>query len=300
MRPQLSVTLALGGLLVVEPGRAAFALRALLGLGGTPFALLRSPLVLLRGRCMCCLLVRRSPLMLLCDRPMFGRPLALLRGVVLTRAPLLLCRRRKLSGAFALTRRGVVLFASPDGMGLGFLAMSRRLAAKALALAATVLGRASGREQHEPQHDQDADHDGDHSDGGHVPVSTPSERFARGGPRHRPREALNECWTTPPAARKVALATLFAHRTRKLRLIAYTRSDRKHDLMALRPRERASKGAHTRRKMLAGILAAAAPSISAAPAVAGNFGPGKSDKGTHDPGALSHPPGQTDDFSPCR
>jgi hypothetical protein len=55
-----------------------------------------------------------------------------------------------------------------------------------------------------------------------------------------------------------------------------------------------------RRKMLAGILAAAALSISAAPAVAGNFGPGKSDKGPHDPGALCHPPGQTSDSAPCK
>jgi len=45
--------------------------------------------------------------------------------------------------------------------------------------------------------------------------------------------------------------------------------------------------------MLAGTLAAAAPSISAAPAVAGNFGPGESDKDPHDPGALCHPQAQS-------
>ena len=70
--------------------------------------------------------------------------------------------------------------------------------------------------------------------------------------------------------------------------------------MALRLRKLSKKGAHMRRKMLAGILAAAALSISAAPAVAGNFGPGNSDKGPHDPGALCHPPGQTSDSPPCK
>jgi len=55
-----------------------------------------------------------------------------------------------------------------------------------------------------------------------------------------------------------------------------------------------------RRKMLAGVLAAAALSITAAPAFAGSFGPGNSNKGPHDPGALCHPPGQTSDSAPCR
>jgi hypothetical protein len=45
--------------------------------------------------------------------------------------------------------------------------------------------------------------------------------------------------------------------------------------------------------VLAGILAAAALSITAAPAFAGSFGPGNSDKGPHDAGAKCHPPGQT-------
>ena len=49
-----------------------------------------------------------------------------------------------------------------------------------------------------------------------------------------------------------------------------------------------------------GIVAGAALAISAAPAVAGDFGPGKSDKGPHDPGALCHPPGQTADCPPCK
>jgi hypothetical protein len=51
-----------------------------------------------------------------------------------------------------------------------------------------------------------------------------------------------------------------------------------------------------RRKMLAGILAAAALSITAAPA----FGPGNSDKGPHDAGAKCHPPGQTAGDPGCR
>jgi hypothetical protein len=55
-----------------------------------------------------------------------------------------------------------------------------------------------------------------------------------------------------------------------------------------------------RRKMLAGILAAAALSITAAPAFAGSFGPGNSDKGPHDAGAKCHPPGQTAGSPGCR
>jgi hypothetical protein len=55
-----------------------------------------------------------------------------------------------------------------------------------------------------------------------------------------------------------------------------------------------------RRKMLAGVLAAAALSITAAPAFAGNFGPGASDKGPHDAGAKCHPPGQTVDEPGCK
>jgi hypothetical protein len=54
-----------------------------------------------------------------------------------------------------------------------------------------------------------------------------------------------------------------------------------------------------RRKLLAGVLSVAALSISA-PAVAGNFGPGNSDKGPHDPGAKCHPPGQTVGTPGCK
>jgi len=54
-----------------------------------------------------------------------------------------------------------------------------------------------------------------------------------------------------------------------------------------------------RRKLIAltfcvGILAAPAS------AVAGDFGPGNSNKGPNDPGAICHPPGQTSDNAPCR
>jgi hypothetical protein len=56
-----------------------------------------------------------------------------------------------------------------------------------------------------------------------------------------------------------------------------------------------------RRKMLAGILAAAALSITAAPAFADpDFGPGNSSKGPHDGGAKCHPPGQTVNTPGCK
>jgi hypothetical protein len=70
--------------------------------------------------------------------------------------------------------------------------------------------------------------------------------------------------------------------------------------MALRLRKPSKEGADMRRKMLAGILAAAALSITAAPAFAGSFGPGNSDKGPHDPGAKCHPPGQTAGDPGCK
>ena len=56
-----------------------------------------------------------------------------------------------------------------------------------------------------------------------------------------------------------------------------------------------------RRKALASILAVGALCISAAPAFADpDFGPGNSNKGPHDAGAICHPPGQTADFPACR
>ena len=56
----------------------------------------------------------------------------------------------------------------------------------------------------------------------------------------------------------------------------------------------------TRNRWLASALAIAALAIPVSPAFAGNFGPGNSNKGPHDPGALCHPPGQTSDAPPCR
>jgi len=56
-----------------------------------------------------------------------------------------------------------------------------------------------------------------------------------------------------------------------------------------------------RPKALASILAVAAISISAAPAVAApDFGPGNSSKGPQDSGARCHPPGQTTDRAECK
>ena len=149
----------------MEPGGPAFALGALLSLGRTPFALLCRPLMLPCGRCMFCLALLRHPLMLVRDSPMFRRPPPLIRGTVLTRPGRLLCSRSELHGPFALTRSLGVLVARPDGVGLRFLAMRGCLAAKALALAAPVLGYSSGREQHQRDHDHDADDDRDHDNG---------------------------------------------------------------------------------------------------------------------------------------
>ena len=56
----------------------------------------------------------------------------------------------------------------------------------------------------------------------------------------------------------------------------------------------------TRNRWLASALALAALAIPASPAFAGDFGPGNSNKGPHDPGALCHPPGQTADSPPCK
>jgi hypothetical protein len=56
-----------------------------------------------------------------------------------------------------------------------------------------------------------------------------------------------------------------------------------------------------RRKALASMLAVAALSITAAPAVADpDFGPGNSSKGPHDGGAKCHPPGQTVNEPGCK
>jgi hypothetical protein len=47
------------------------------------------------------------------------------------------------------------------------------------------------------------------------------------------------------------------------------------------------------RRLIAGLAALALCIGGAAPAFAGSFGPGNSDKGPNDPGAKCHPPGQT-------
>jgi hypothetical protein len=89
-----------------------------------------------------------------------GTPLALLR-----RLCVLVCDRRMFRRALALISGLIVLLRRLDGVGLGFLAMPGDLAAKALALAAPVLGSSSGREQPQRDHDYDADDDRDHDNG---------------------------------------------------------------------------------------------------------------------------------------
>jgi hypothetical protein len=55
----------------------------------------------------------------------------------------------------------------------------------------------------------------------------------------------------------------------------------------------------TRNRWLAAAFAIAALAIPAS-AAAGDFGPGNSSKGPHDPGAKCHPPGQTVDTPGCK
>jgi hypothetical protein len=90
-----------------------------------------------------------------------GTPLALLR---LLRVPFR--GRRVFRGALALAFGLVVLLRRRHGVGLGFLAVSRDISAKplalTLALAAPPLDRSSGAEQQQRQHDQDGDDDGDY------------------------------------------------------------------------------------------------------------------------------------------
>jgi hypothetical protein len=82
--------------------------------------------------------------------------------------------------------------------------------------------------------------------------------------------------------------------------MAYSCVKEMHGLVALRLCEPSKEGAHMRRKMLAGVLAAAALALTATPAFAGSFGPGNSDKGPKDPGAKCHPPGQTVNEPGCK
>jgi hypothetical protein len=53
-----------------------------------------------------------------------------------------------------------------------------------------------------------------------------------------------------------------------------------------------------RRRIAAIVFCVGALAIPAT-ALAGDFGPGNSHKGPHDPGAICHPPGQTADFPAC-
>ena len=119
----VELALALGRPLVVEPGGAAFALRTLLSLGGTPFALLGG----------FCVFVR--------DRRMFRRAFAFMLGLV----PLLRCG----NGV------GLGFLAMSGDLPANSLAL-------AFALAAPGLDESSGCEQHQREHDDDGDNDGDY------------------------------------------------------------------------------------------------------------------------------------------
>jgi hypothetical protein len=55
-----------------------------------------------------------------------------------------------------------------------------------------------------------------------------------------------------------------------------------------------------RRKIVAAVLATAALTIPSSALASRSFGPGHSQKGPHDPGALCHPPGQTSLFPACK
>ena len=151
----------------MEPGGAAFALRALLGLGSEPFALLGLLRVLLRAFALTLGLVVPAP-----DGAAFAlrallglgsEPFALLRRLRLLLRDRGNFRRPELHQEHDGPEAGlVVLLGRLDGVGLGFLAMCGGLAAKPLALAASILGHPASHEHHQPDHDQDADHDGDH------------------------------------------------------------------------------------------------------------------------------------------
>lgn len=55
------------------------------------------------------------------------------------------------------------------------------------------------------------------------------------------------------------------------------------------------------RRLIIALLATAGIALGGGAALADpDFGPGNSNKGPHDPGALCHPPGQTDDFPACK
>ena len=115
--------LALGRPLIVEPRGAAFALRTLLSLGGTPFALIGG----------LCVFVR--------DCRMFRRAFTFMLGLVL------LLRRGNGVGLGFLAMSGDLLANS-----LAF----------AFAFAAPGLDQSSGCEQHQRKHNDDGDNDDDY------------------------------------------------------------------------------------------------------------------------------------------
>jgi hypothetical protein len=55
-----------------------------------------------------------------------------------------------------------------------------------------------------------------------------------------------------------------------------------------------------RHKLIAAVFATAALTIPASALASRSFGPGNSQKGPHDPGALCHPPGLTKLFPACK
>ena len=60
---------------------------------------------------------------------------------------------------------------------------------------------------------------------------------------------------------------------------------------------------HALRRRLAwltGVMTALLLTIGGTAVADPDFGPGNSGKGPHDPGALCHPPGQTDTFPACK
>jgi hypothetical protein len=100
-----------------------------------------------------------------------------LLGTLLTRPAPFVGGRRERRGAFAVTGGCLLLLSRPEGVRLGFLAMSGCLAAKALALAATVLGRPASDQQPHADHDEDGDDNGDCGNSGHT-FFYPSAYFA--------------------------------------------------------------------------------------------------------------------------
>jgi hypothetical protein len=159
--PLLGVALALGRLLVVEPGEFAFALRPLLGLSREAVALL-GRLRLLLGEFA---LTPGLVIVDLGDAAFAFRPLLSLSSAafaLLGRLSVLVRRGRNFRRALALTPGLVVLLRRRGGVGLSFLAVSGGVAAKPLALTTSVLGRSLGRAHRQHSYEQERDQDGNH------------------------------------------------------------------------------------------------------------------------------------------